>query len=163
MTWNSPLSLCESLESWKISGLLDLSNDINCLIQYSEKKNEEVNVCKEYNINYIVLNDNIGISSGIKKLVEISKNKYFLFLECDWRNIKNNDITKNMINTIIKELDDDNFDVCRLRNLKYPGHPIHYSIHAKNPSLDSELYLCTHYLNKPHEKYEKYIELYSLS
>jgi hypothetical protein len=163
LSWNSPITLKNSFESYKESGLLELSNDINCLIQPSPLQNEEIKICKEYNVNYILNDVNSGISSGFSKLIEMSKNEYFLFLENDWVCCKTQNSVKKLIDYSINLLENNIFDIVRLRNLKNPGHPIHsiHHYHSTN-KLTSELYLSTHYLKHPHKIYPEYISIYNI-
>ena len=161
LTWNSPKTLNNTFESYKLSGLFDISNDIICLIQSSKLENQEIDICNKYNVKYILNNNNLGIAYGIKKLIENSKNEYFLFLENDWIICKKYDSIKKLIDYSIELIKKEKFDVIRLRNLKNPGHPIHCISHFTNKSIDSELYLCTHYLKNPHINYSNYIKLYN--
>lgn len=157
LSWNSPISLNNSLKSYKYCGLFDLIEDIICLINKSDKENEEIEICKKFNIKYI-LSKNEGISKSIRKLVKSLKNEFILFLECDWVLIKNKKATKELINKGIQLIENNNFSVIRLRNLKNPGHPIHWISHYDSKAINSELYLTTHYLNEPHKKYHEQIK-----
>jgi hypothetical protein len=161
LSWNSPKTLNNTLESYKLSGLFNISDDIICLIQSSELEKQEINICNNYNIKYILNTKNLGIAHGIKILIENSKNEYFLFLENDWVICKKYDSIKKLIDYSIELIKNEKFDVIRLRNLKNPGHPIHCVTHYRNKSIDSELYLCTHYLKNPHINYPDYIKLYN--
>ena len=161
LTHNSPITLRTTLLSYKESGLLDYTDDIKCLIQPSPLSNIEVSICNDFNISYILEPHNTMMAGGIKKLVEQSKYDYFLFLECDFRSCKNKEITKEILDFTLNNLQNNNFDVIRLRNLKNPGHPIHWNLHKQQGisyNNNTELYLCTHYLNNPHLVYPQYIE-----
>jgi len=161
LTYNSPITFKNSLESYKIGGLLDYTDDIVCLIQPSDKSEQEVELCKKYNINYIKEINNTMMAGAIQKLVEQSKYENFLFLESDFRLHKNKSITKNLLDFGINCLANNEYDVIRLRNLKNPGHPIHWNLQKQqgiNYNENTELYLCTHYLQNPHETYPEYIE-----
>ena len=39
--------------TYKVSGLLDISNDVFAILQKSDKQDEEVKVCEKYTIRYI--------------------------------------------------------------------------------------------------------------
>lgn len=161
LTHNSPITLKNTLESYKNSGILNYTDDIKCLIQPSIKSEEEINICKQYNLNYILEKNNTMMAGGIKRLVEESNYEYFMFLESDFRSCKNKNITKIVLDFSLDQLKNKKFDVIRLRNLKNPGHPIHWNLqkrHGLNYNNNDELYLCTHYLNDPHVKYSSFIE-----
>jgi len=162
LTYNSPLTLKNTLESYKVNGLLDYTDDIKCLIQPSNKSNEENKICEYYGIQTIIEKTNTMMAGGIKKLVEKSKYDYFLFLESDFRLYKNKDITNIVLNFGLNLLQqEDKFDVVRLRSLKNPGHPIHWNLQKQNGILyneNTELYLCTHYLENPHLTHPEYIK-----
>lgn len=161
LTYNSPITLKNSLESYKHSGLLNYTDDIACLIQPSELQSQEINLCDEYGIKYILEKNNTMMAGAIKTLVENSKYEYFLFLESDFRSCKDKKITELILNFAIDSLQNKRLDVIRLRNLKTPGHPIHWGLQKKEGlryNDNTELYLCTHYLNDPHIIYSEYIQ-----
>jgi GT2 family glycosyltransferase len=102
LTYNSPITLKNSLESYKIGGLLDYTDDITCLIQPSNKSEEEIQLCKQYNIKYINEQTNTMMAGAIKTLVEKSNYEYLLFLESDFRLCKNRLVTKTLLDFAIK-------------------------------------------------------------
>lgn len=161
LTFNSPKTLKNSLESYKISGILDYTDDIKCLIQPSQLQNEEIRLCKEYKIKYILENTNTMMAGAIKKLVRAAKYELFLFLEADFRSCKSKTVNNKILDFAASKLQSKQLDVVRLRNLKNPGHPIHWSLQKKdgiNYNNNSELYLCTHYLKNPHIVYANFIK-----
>jgi len=162
LTHNSPLTLKNTLESYKVSGLLEFSDDIVCLIQPSKNSESETNLCIEYGIKTINESKNTMMAGGIKRLVENSKYDYFMFLESDFRAIKDKNVVNTILNFGVELIKNNEFDVIRLRNLKNPGHPIHWNLQKReglNYNNNTELYLCTHYLNNPHLHYPDFIEL----
>ena len=161
LTYNCPITLKNTLQSYKLGGLLKYSDDITCLIQPSSKSYEEIKLCEEYGIKVILEENNTMMSGGIKRLVQQSKYEYFLFLESDFRLCKNKTITKKILDFAIKSIKYDNFDVIRLRSLKNPGHPIHWNLQKRDGisyNDNTELYLCTHYLKDPHLQFPEYIQ-----
>jgi hypothetical protein len=161
LTHNSPLTLKNTLISYRDAGLLEYTDDIKCLIQPSPLSDMEISVCNEFNIIYILETENTMMAGGIKKLVNESKYKYFLFLESDFRSCKNKIVTKEILDFAIYNLENNSFDVIRLRNLKNPGHPIHWNLQKRegvNYNNNTELYLCTHYLKEPDLIYPDYIQ-----
>jgi len=161
LTFNSPITLKNNLESYKYSGILKFCDDIKCLIQPSLKTQEEIDICNQFNLKYIVEEKNTMMAGGIKKLVEQSKYEYFLFLESDFRSCKNENVTKKILEFSINSIKKYNLDVIRLRSLKKPGHPIHWNLQKRQGIAyndNTELYLCTHYLREPHKAYPEYIK-----
>ena len=161
LTHNSPITLENSFKSYKLSGLFDFTDDIFCLIQPSEKSDDEILICNNYGIKYILENKNTMMAGAIIKIVNEAKYEYILFLECDFRACKNKTITYEILNFSINNLKNNNFDVIRLRNLNNPGHPIQWSLHKSeglNYDSNKQLYLCTHYLDNPHLVYPDYIK-----
>ena len=160
LTYNSPITLENKLSSYKDSGILDYSDDIHCLIQNSSKSNEEAEICSKFNLRYTLETTNTMMGGGIRRLIEESKYDYFLFLEADFRSCKNKKITKNILDFSLDILSNGDIDVVRLRNLKNPGHPIHWNL-QKSSGIEyndnTELYLCTHYLENPHLQYPEFI------
>ena len=55
LSYNSPVTLYNTLLSYKDSGLLDYTNDVICVIQPSGFQNKEVEICKQFNITNIII------------------------------------------------------------------------------------------------------------
>ena len=89
LTHNSPITLKNTLMSYRDGGLFEYTDDIKCLIQPSPLSNIEISICNEFNITYILETENTMMAGGIKRLVNESKYNYFLFLESDFRCCKN--------------------------------------------------------------------------
>lgn len=136
-----------------ISWIINKSTDI--IIE------KEVSICKKYNIKYYISDQNIGISNAIRELYKCAKNKYFMFLECDWITIKNQNAIKTLIKRAFDLIENEGITCVRLRSFKNPGHPIHWISHYDSKSMGTELYLCTHYLKNPEIKYKNNISILS--
>ena len=50
LSYNSPITLYNTLLSYKTSGLLDYTDDVIVIIQPSGKNDEERSICENYNI-----------------------------------------------------------------------------------------------------------------
>lgn len=171
LTYNSPITLYNSLLSYKISGLFDYTDDIIVVIQPSNKFDEEENICKSFNINKIFKNnENTMMSGGINLIQEEAKYKYVLFLECDFRICYNKTKLFNLLDYSIKLLEEEKVNIVRLRSLKNPGHQIQHNLYKKsientnyenvetlNDDLLSQLYLVTHYIENPEIIFRDYI------
>jgi hypothetical protein len=123
LSYNAPNTLKQTLQSYKDSGLLDISNDVFAILQKSDKQDKEAQVCEKYNIRYINLPDNGKMASGFKAIYENAKNEIIVFLENDFVNYSTKqealEFLKNSINFIEKQ----NIDLIRARSRKNSGEP----------------------------------------
>lgn len=162
LTYSSPITLHNTLESYKESGLLDIIDDIYCVIQPSSKSEQELAVCEYYGIRSILEEDNGMMAWGIKRVYTEAKHDYVLFLENDFRCLYTKDTQKKILEYSIDVLSRGEADIIRLRSLKRAGHPIQAKsfIGKENDKIySSQLYLCTHYLDHPEKDYPEYISL----
>ena len=164
LSYNSPITLYNSLLSYKESGLLEYTDDIICVIQPSNLQNEEFEICKKFNINNIILNEiNTRMAGGIDTIQINAKYDNILFLENDFRICIKKDKLYNLLDHALNILKNDELDVVRLRSLKNPGHQIQHNLYKKNFDPNNfdhirQLYLVTHYLENPQYVYSNYIE-----
>tara|TARA_R110000868_G_scaffold124816_1_gene329720 strand:- start:9543 stop:10424 length:882 start_codon:yes stop_codon:yes gene_type:complete len=170
LTFNSPKTLKNTLESYKYTKLLELSDDICCIIQPSSKQSEEENICKEYNIKSYIQTSNTKMAGAIKTIWNTCKYDYMMFLECDFVICENENKIKNILNFGLTELKNDKVDLVRLRSLKNPGHPIQTNLIKtrilnssceSNEDLKRNLNYLTNGYDNPDELYPKYIKKYS--
>jgi len=157
LSWKSPLTLKQTLLSYKKNGLFDISDEI--FIYFNEINNQDIKIAKNFNIDYIGTSKNIGIGQAFKLMVEYSSCEYFLFLENDWLLIENKHITKSRIKIAKDLLQNDKFDAIKLRHRKNYGEPL-YTIQYKNNELKSLPHLldCVHWIEDPSKKYPDYIQ-----
>ncbi|MCW4451895.1 hypothetical protein OK344_06690 [Kaistella sp. BT6-1-3] len=144
LSWNSGKTLKNTLASYRKNGLLDLSEDITILFQ--EVSTEDKKLAKKFGINYIGLNENIGIGKGISKLIKNAKHETVLFLEHDWELIKNQKTVFSQLQEGLNMLEN-GFDIVRYRSRSNPGYPVH-SMKHKGKELD--YYDTWHKVNAPH-------------
>jgi hypothetical protein len=121
LSWYSGQTLINTLESYYNNGLFDIVNDINILFQ--EVTEEDKQIANHFRINYIGLNENIGIGKAFIKLTENSNTENILLLEHDWRLIENQEITYNRLESGLKMLNQ-GYNVIRYRHRRYPGYPL---------------------------------------
>jgi hypothetical protein len=170
LTYNSPKTLKNTLQSYRINCLLDVTDDILCIIQPSITQEEEEVICNEYGIKPLIQTVNSKMAGGIKKIWEHAKYEFVLFLECDFclssLKEKTNEILKHSLDLI----NNNTADIVRLRSLQLPGHQIQYNLYkdtivAESPfnnlDLSRQLYLVNHYLDEPHKVYPDQIKLLS--
>jgi hypothetical protein len=163
LTHRSPITLENTLVSYKESGLLDLVDDIYCIIQPSDKANQELCVCIYYGVRPVLEEKNGMMAWGIKRVFEEAKHEYVLFLESDFRSLYKKEIIKTMLDYAIHVLSNKEADVIKLRSLKRPGHPNQSRLFDGKETMDDDhlgqLYFCTNYLEEPEKKFPEYVSL----
>ena len=81
LSWRGYDSLENSLHSYKKNGLSQMTkNKFVCLPEYTQ---EGIKIAEKYNYEPILINENLGILGGFKKLVEKMPNGPLLLLEND--------------------------------------------------------------------------------
>jgi hypothetical protein len=131
LTYNSPTVLKHTLETYKNSGFLDISDDIFCISQMSPLQMDEKSICESYGIRCICLPDNGKMGSGFKTIYDNAKYEYILFLENDFGiNVNKSDV-KYYIEDALHLLKNCNVDVVRGRNIQNAGEPNH-GLNLKN-------------------------------
>lgn len=159
LSYNSPITLYNTLLSYKESGLLDYTDDIICVIQPSGLQNKEIEICKQFNVGNIIANCiNTKMAGGIDTIQNNAKYTNILFLENDFRVCTTKDKLYNLLNHALNILKNNEFDVVRLRSLQNPGHQIQHNLLYNKKTFDpsnfahpEQLYLITHCLENPHE------------
>jgi len=144
LAWHSGQVLVDTLTTYYENGLLNMVNDVTILFQ--EVTEEDVKIASHFGIDYIGLEENIGIGKAFKQLTETAKTDYVLILEHDWNLIENRETTYTILDKSITALEL-GLDVVRLRHRKNPGHP-HFSFQYKGREL--EYYDDWHEITSPH-------------
>lgn len=144
LAWHSGQVLVDTLTTYYENGLLDMVNDITILFQ--EVIEQDVEIASHFGLDYIGLEENIGIGKAFKRLTETAKTDYILILEHDWNLIEDTQTTYNTLDKSIKSLES-GFDVVRLRHRKDPGYP-HFAFKYKDRELD--YYDDWHEVTSPH-------------
>jgi hypothetical protein len=170
LTHNSPLTLKNTLMSYKHYGLLNYSDDIFCVIQPSEKSNDEINICDNFNIRYYLENTNSWMQGGISRVFKEAKNEYVLFTENDFR-IHTKKNFKKILDSSIKWLKEGVVDLIRVRDLKNPGHPLQLPrplyddiINGSFNNLSqyiTNIHYWTHYLKEPEKLLPSFISKFN--
>jgi hypothetical protein len=163
LTHRSPITLFNTLMSYQASGLLKQTDDVFCIIQPSDKQDQEVDCCNQFGVRPVVQQENGMMAWGIKQVFEEARNELVLFLECDFRCLTSPEKTKALLNYAVQVLQTKEADVVRLRSLKKAGHPLQIQ-HFQGNELASEdhkrqLYVCTHYLENPEVVFPDYISV----
>lgn len=162
LSYNSPITLKNTLLSYKHYGLLDLSDDIFCVIQPSDKVTQEISVCDEFRVKYYVETNNEMMLGGMKRVFKESKYEFVLWTENDFRIHTSKDKVYEIINYSIKLIKDETVDLVRIRSLKLPGHPI-TTKHKYNNEMNelSKLDYACYYTESPEIKFSEFIKKHS--
>jgi FkbM family methyltransferase len=133
LSWKSPQSLENTLESYKKNGLFDLVDDV-CIF-FQEVTNDDRRLAKKYNLPFIGLKENCGIGKAFVMLCEQADNPYIMLLEDDWELIEDKKTTRERLKSAVEMLEKD-ISVVRLRNRKNPGYPLHSENAYKGRELE---------------------------
>jgi hypothetical protein len=121
LSWKSGQTLVDTLLTYYDNGLFDMVNDATILFQ--EVSDEDYQIANHFGLNYIDLDNNIGIGKAFVKLAENAITDNILLLEHDWKLIENKITTYNRLSTGLDMLNN-GFDCIRYRHRKYPGIPL---------------------------------------
>ena len=120
LAWKSGQTLVDTLTTYYTNGLLKITDDITILFQ--ECSEQDLQIAKHFNIDYIALPDNIGIGKGFLQLAQKAKYDNILLLEHDWQLIENPSTTFTRIKSGLAMLNQVN--VVKYRHRKNPGFPL---------------------------------------
>jgi len=154
LSYNAPDTLKQTLQTYKDSGLLEISNDVFAVLQKSDKQNEEAKVCENYNIRFIKMPDNGKMASGFKAIYENANNDIVVFLENDFVNYATKQESINFFKNSIDFIENQNIDLIRARNRKNAGEPnngIPMFKHIPQDEFKNNVYLseCIYWIDDP--------------
>ncbi len=132
VAWNSGQVLVDTLTTCYQNGLFEIANDTTILFQ--EVTEQDLLIAKHFGLNFIGLNNNIGIGKGFIKLTQNAETDNVLILEHDWNLIEGCDSTFDRLKSGI-ELLNDGVDCVRYRHRKEPGFP-HFAFRYKGIELE---------------------------
>lgn len=121
LAWHSGQTLINTLESYYNKGLLDVVNDV--IILFQEITDEDKQIADHFGINYIGLNENIGIGKAFIELTNNSQTDNILLLEHDWLLVEDKETTYNRLKSGL-ELLDKGYTTVRYRHRSNPGYPL---------------------------------------
>jgi hypothetical protein len=158
LSYFAPKTLRRTLETYRASGLIDITDDMFVVLQKSRRQNDEIKVCKEFKIRYIALSDNGKMGSGFKAIYENAKHDIILFLENDFCTYCSKDDVKNYIDNACYFIESNNADIVRGRSRINPGEPNFAYIYLRNiPPTNfinnTHLSECMYWLDKPEDVY----------
>ena len=135
LSYKSPLTIKNTLESYRKNGLLDL---VNTIIYFQEITDENKALAKEYNIVYMGTSANIGIDRAFMELVNATKTPYMIYAECDFELIHNKEETYKVLDDTINLIKNDNVSLIKLRDKENPGVPNYASDIFKEQYLNNQ-------------------------
>ena len=151
LSWKGYDSLENSLDSYKKNGLSNMTdNKFVCLPEYTE---EGIKIVEKYNYKPILINENLGILGGFKKLAEKMPQGPILLLENDLELIENEIETYSQLQRSINLLNERNLIQVRLRSRKNPGEPFVGLRKYKNYWSDNIISRSKRYL-RPNKAYK---------
>ena len=123
LAWNSGQVLVDTLTTYHQNGLFDMVNDTTILFQ--EASMQDVEIARHFGLDFIALQNNIGIGKAFIRLTENAQYENVLVLEHDWNLIENRETTYDRLSSGL-ELLDGSVNVVRYRHREHPGFP-HFS------------------------------------
>jgi hypothetical protein len=123
LSWHSGQVLVDTLTTYHNNGLFDIVNDVTILFQ--EATMQDVEIARHFGLDFIALQNNIGIGKGFIRLTENAQSDNVMVLEHDWNLIENTETTYDRLQSGL-ELLSGSVDVVRYRHRKNPGNP-HFS------------------------------------
>lgn len=137
LSWHSPKTLRNTLQSYSENGLLSFTDDI--IIYFQEVNETDLAIAEEFGITKILSSaSNQGISAGIQSLMQAAKYENILFLEEDWICVEDKEQTYKSINGGIQLLDENLIDFYRYRSINNPGNPWYCAQFIEDPTRSPE-------------------------
>ena len=135
LSWKSPLTLRNTLESYKKNNLFNM---VTPHIYFQEKDNNCDNIAKEFGIENISGNpENVNLLRAFQAMVTNTHTPYFIFAECDFELVNSEDKTKSILEDSIKLITEEDVKLVRLRDRYNPGTPVYARMSI--PVNDEEL------------------------
>lgn len=136
LSWKSPLTIRNTLDSYKKNGLLTM---VKPMLYFQERSPQDDALAKEYGITDVMgeSSTNTGIIGGMIEMIQATKTKYFIFAECDFELVNDEATTKKILSEAMKLMEEKDIQLVRLRDKKRPGEPL--GSRAFAPVPDEEL------------------------
>src|ERR1043165_7744192 len=82
LSWGSPKTLKNTLDSYAHSGLLNFVDEK--IIYFQEITSDDIDTAKKYGFDHEGNSRNVGIADGYANLLRRAQGRFFLFCENDW-------------------------------------------------------------------------------
>ena len=162
LTWGSPKTLSNTLNSYMACGLFDVCDDVMLFAQ--ETTDADRQIAQQSGISRVIESrTNLGIGAGFIKLIEDSRYENILLLENDWVAIESEEVVRSQLEQGLALLDQHGLDVIKYRSRFDPGEPL-YSMTYKDREMDSPPHLmeCVHWRANPDVDFPEQISKISL-
>lgn len=132
LAWKSGQTLVDTLTTYYEVGLLSILEEVTILFQ--EVSELDKMIANHFGVNFIGLENNIGIGKAFIQLAEHSNQPYFLTLEHDWKLIENTTTTYDRLSSGLRGIENNELDCVRYRHRRMPGYP-HFSFRHQGNEL----------------------------
>ena len=123
LSWKSPETLKNTLNSYKEKGLLNL---VRSSIYFQERNEQTDDIAREYGIETILgTKENVLIRNAFITMVENTTTPYFIFAECDFVLTSSTEKMITVLEDCIKLMREANVKLVRLRDQRNPGKPFY--------------------------------------
>lgn len=123
LTWNSPKTLKNTLESYKKNGLLNM---VTPMIYFQERTPEDDAIARSYGITKVLgTSKNVGVLEAFIDIVNNVKTPYFIMAEVDFVLVNHEEKTRKVLDDCIHLMMEKDVKYVRLRDRKNPGKPLH--------------------------------------
>lgn len=152
LSWKSPLTIINTLESYKNSGLLSIVKDVKIFFQ--EGTDTDRDIAKMYKVDAIISEYNAGIGKGLTMLAQSALTPNILLLENDWVCIEKVDVVYEQLSCGLELLNQKKADMIKYRHRYTPGNPL-YTVQYMGEEMRSPKHLfdCVHWLEDPDKKF----------
>ena len=142
LSWKSPKTVRNTLESYLNTKFLDMVDD--SVLCFQEVSKEDIELAKSVGIRYVATDNNKGIQGAFRLGYESLDTDYILILENDCSIVGSQDFIRSQLTEALKLLDADVVDLVRLRSRFNPGF-----------GGDRAVRMYTRFFNvtKPHENF----------
>lgn len=156
LSWKSPKTITNTLESYKKNGLLDMVEDVK--IFYQEADEFDKTLSKKYKVESIFSLNNIGIGNAFTQLAQLASTPYILFLENDWVCIEDSYSIYEELVSGINLLQNKKADMIKYRHRTYPGDPLYTTQFANRETVSlKHLFDCVHWRENPDKDFPEQI------
>lgn len=158
LSWKSPTTLKNTLESYRNKGLFEYPSQI--FIYFQELSDTDREIAGEYGLPYFGSEHNLGIAGGYRAMLEKVQEPHYLFLENDWPIYPEPGIPAiGQLSQGIEFLNARISDVIRYRSRKNPGEPL-WTLQFKDHELSRPEHLldCIHWVSDPASKFPEQIK-----
>ena len=118
LSYKAPKTIDATLHAYRQKNFLKLFPEVKLFFQCIS--DEDVEISRKYDLEYMGRPDNIGIQNGVRWVVENLKSDYILYLENDCPLITDAATAQREISRAVKYLAQGKIQVMRLRSRFFP-------------------------------------------